>query len=583
MPTRTTPEGKPILDENAFQRLLAAAYVVQENRERVRIPLNGEAEFETSNSLTGSVSDYASTLAEIIETQHQILVQRLDLNDASGMIVEQLHRLTGASGAAFGLLDHEHLVYRAVSGAAVAELGSALPRQESISINTLQQGIAVRCANVEDGESPNVALAKHSGAGSFLSVPVFQDDHVAGALELLFAKTDGFGEEDVRTCHLMAGVVTEALTRDADEHWKRNLEADRVSMLQALEKLQPQLDRLAKDAATQKDSELAPAAEKLPAKPKASPERDLAPAVAEATKTPSPRVVITSDHCARCGNAMAPQEVYCGACGTLRDRTPVAPKGVPSEPGAPMIAPSAAGAVHPEDIPPATRALEPIELPEEILALTREEPDFGETPADTADSLLKLLPPESWEGDVVPVNSDSETTRQVDQQADPWTSAAKTGDWLRSIARQPAGPSWMEWIREHRGDIALAVAILLVLLALLWNRPKSATAALHSANPETSAKQSTVGAGESEPEGENGTELPLWQRALISVGLAEAPQTPVRARPPGNPEVRVWVDLHSALYHCPNSELYGKGTGKYVTQREAQADRFDPASGNACE
>jgi putative methionine-R-sulfoxide reductase with GAF domain len=575
MPTRTTSEGKPILDEPAFQRLLAAAYVVQENRQRQRIPLGSDSE-ETfnENELSSAASDYARTLAEIIETQHQILVQRLDLNDASGMIVEQLQRLTGASGAAFGLLDHEHLVYRAVSGATVAELGSALPSSQSISANTLQQGIAVRCANVDAADSGNTALAKRARAGSFVSVPVFQDDRVAGALELLFAKRDGFQEDDVRTCHLMAGVVTEALTRDADEHWKRNLEADRVSMLQALEKLQPQLDRLAKDAAATKNSQPVTAVETTASTPKA-PQKNPASPQAE-TKAPSPRVVITSDHCARCGNAMAAQEVYCGACGTLRDRMPVEKKEVPPEQAALKNAP-VSGEAHPEDIPPATRALEPIELPEEILALIREEPEFGETSASPADDLLKLLPPESWESETLPEKSESASEAATDPEAGAWTSAAKTGDWLRSIARQPTGPAWVEWIREHRGDIALVVAVLLVLLALLWNRPKSATAALRPTSA-TMTTETTANDGETAD-----SDLPFWERALISLGLAETPQTPVRARPLGNPEVRVWVDLHSALYHCPGTEPYGKGTGKYVTQREAQADRFDPASGKACE
>ena len=52
----------------------------------------------------------------------------------------------------------------------------------------------------------------------------------------------------------------------------------------------------------------------------------------------------------------------------------------------------------------------------------------------------------------------------------------------------------------------------------------------------------------------------------------------------GNPETRVWVDIHTALYYCPGADSYGKTPrGRYTKQRDAQMDRFEPAGGKACE
>jgi hypothetical protein len=63
--------------------------------------------------------------------------------------------------------------------------------------------------------------------------------------------------------------------------------------------------------------------------------------------------------------------------------------------------------------------------------------------------------------------------------------------------------------------------------------------------------------------------------------LAEAPEEPEYK---GNPDTPVWVDLHTALYYCPGSDLYGKtAKGKLSTQREAQLDQFEPASRKACD
>jgi hypothetical protein len=45
----------------------------------------------------------------------------------------------------------------------------------------------------------------------------------------------------------------------------------------------------------------------------------------------------------------------------------------------------------------------------------------------------------------------------------------------------------------------------------------------------------------------------------------------------GKPDVKVWADLHTALYYCPGSKQYGHtAKGKYMTQKEAQDSNFEP-------
>ena len=51
----------------------------------------------------------------------------------------------------------------------------------------------------------------------------------------------------------------------------------------------------------------------------------------------------------------------------------------------------------------------------------------------------------------------------------------------------------------------------------------------------------------------------------------------------GNLNVLVWVNTNSGVYHCPNTRWYGKTkSGKYMTQKEAQAKGYRPAYGIAC-
>ncbi len=110
-------------------------------------------------------------------------------------------------------------------------------------------------------------------------------------------------------------------------------------------------------------------------------------------------------------------------------------------------------------------------------------------------------------------------------------------------------------ISFHRANLYLAAAILVALLALMW--------------PAATVPRRAV--------------LRPWQRALITLGIAEAP-APVVHLQGGDPNIEVWVDPHTALYYCPGEEQYGKTPdGRFSSQREAQMERFDPAGRSACD
>jgi len=113
---------------------------------------------------------------------------------------------------------------------------------------------------------------------------------------------------------------------------------------------------------------------------------------------------------------------------------------------------------------------------------------------------------------------------------------------------------WHVKLRFHRADLYLGVAVFVAALALLW--PAAAA-------PRPGA-------------------LGPWERALVTLGIAEAPEPVVHLR--GDPGLAVWVDPHTALYYCPGEEQYGKtADGRFSPQREAQMDRFEPAGRSACE
>ena len=55
------------------------------------------------------------------------------------------------------------------------------------------------------------------------------------------------------------------------------------------------------------------------------------------------------------------------------------------------------------------------------------------------------------------------------------------------------------------------------------------------------------------------------------------------AKDMGKPDIKVWADLHTALYFCPGAKQYGHTSkGKYMTQKDAQDSNFESALRMPC-
>jgi hypothetical protein len=109
-------------------------------------------------------------------------------------------------------------------------------------------------------------------------------------------------------------------------------------------------------------------------------------------------------------------------------------------------------------------------------------------------------------------------------------------------------------LRFQRADLYLGLSVFIAAIALLW--PSAASNRAPS--------------------------LSLWERALVTLGIAEAPAPVVHLQ--GDPSVNVWVDPHTALYYCQGDEPFQKTPdGRLSSQREAQIDRFEPAGRIPCE
>ncbi len=214
-PSIISEREKPALDETTFQQLLEAAHVLQEQKA-----------VEVANRPRPNP---AEALAQIVETQEFLRSQTVDLQGAANVIVERLQKITHATGVAVAVVRENRLEYCAATGDASSLAGSSLPLDSSLS----SDGRLTTEFSREHGSKPSIAL------------PLHHEGNLAGLLEIRFADADSIQEPEMRSCQLIAGLMTEAIARAADKEWRQTLAAERAAMLEALERIKPQLERLA--------------------------------------------------------------------------------------------------------------------------------------------------------------------------------------------------------------------------------------------------------------------------------------------------------------------------------------------------
>lgn len=509
---------KPFLDEDAFQQLLAAAYVLQQQNDFEKL------QQRLAPSLPKPRANPEKTLAVIAETQHLLRTQSYDRTAAANLIAERLQKIIHAQGVAIALAHDDKMEYCAALGSTSSLAGSSIPLPA-------ESGDVPSATDADPAISWKAALAWDQPAGEHNSIalPLRFDGKVAGILEVRFKNADAINQHEVHICQLMAGLMIEALARSADLEWKQALAAERANMVEALERIQPQLERLAAktpDATASNSTESA--STETPAQLQ---EELLAPHPAQA-----------ADLCYECGYKFGPGERFCGKCGKPRP-TNSALKNLQDTTSSGAIIQRGAGANGRSSS--ATAQLH------SAAGFQPGEP----TDADTAgDEALALVPAE--EDLDTSARTKPLTIRGFNYETDsPWSSSRKTRLWLESL--QPDTPA-RRWIDRYRANLYVVVAVALLMIAI-WGIRSPVPAPSKNPPPPT---------------------LSLFDEILVDLGVAEAPPAPVYS---GNPSAQVWVDMHTALYYCAGSDLYGKTPGgKYTTQRDAQLDQFQPAAQHTC-
>lgn len=599
---------KAAFDEQTLARVLEAAYVLQEHnrgwRPQQASPLEDSARPDTlehSDAAAASIPrmaaletparstpakpaaspDFTRVLSQIVETQQRIQAEHLDMEQALPLIAEQAMRIAQAEGAGIGILENGKVRYRAGAGTMALAVGSEVLMEKALCAACLRIGQVIRCGTVNLEFLVDADECARRGIESLIAAPVYQAGSVAGALELYYANPQSFTEPDVHACQLMAGLVGEVLARSEGLASKKSLAAERAAMREALEKLKPNLEALVEPNRAQEFSS-------APSPP---------PAI---SPNPIPTHLVTS-FCGKCGNALLPEEQFCGKCGIPRsseqpqgssmqskvallwqmqeEKNKTGSHNASNGTSHPAASAGPFGPFTPEDLSEtgAPELHAPFAWPEhEGLFASKGESraNEGESASHIAEAHDALEAHDLFEED----RNESqavETTHPVLSEAalvkvpprPNWTSAAAAREFLERVSRQNRNNAVVRFLKMRRGDVYLALAIILAACVIRWG-VWSDKPAMEPATPVAASHHSVY------------ADLSFFDRMLIKLGLADPPDPPVYR---GNPDTKVWVDVPTALYYCPGADLYGKTPkGKMTTQRDAQLDQFEPAYRKAC-
>ncbi len=587
----TDQNHKPVLDEQTFEKLLEAAFVMQEHNREMR---SREQDLESQRELIWEEgpakppqqkgksdsdesarvnSDYTLTLAEIVEAQHQIQMRHLELDKAMAVVAERVTGITGASGAAIGIVEGKTVHYRAGAGAPALPLGSEVPLATAICQANVRTGQVIRTEDVNTEFLFDPEPCHQRGILSLVSVPIYHDGSIVGALELYFDKIHGYAEQDIHTCQLMAGLVTEAIGRDAESKLKKSMAAERSTMLAAIERLQPNLAAWAEDAT----------------------------ATAANASADTNTAIASKFLCWKCGSTMVEEEQFCGKCGAPRASDAIPPSMLSElasvwqtrqSQEAFADAPSDSISLATETLRPVAPhkpasepegdetgdSLEPFMVPELETSEPLSDRSFSASAnEDTIAESLSFEPRLGEDKDENGDNIEAASTALVRPRHEDivWSSAARARDFLESLSATRTPGALARFWRSRRGDFYLAVAVILVVVVIRWGIWANPSVGATGRGAAVSGSVNRV--KPSAPD----ADLSGFDKLLIGLGLAEAPAAPQYK---GNPDTQVWVDLQTALYYCPGADLYGKtAKGKLTSQRDAQLDQFEPADRKPCD
>jgi putative methionine-R-sulfoxide reductase with GAF domain len=139
-----------------------------------------------------------------------------DLSATLRLLAERAQYITGASGAAIALRNHEEMVCRASAGAKAPEVGAQLQVNSGLSGESVRTQQTLRCDDAFTDERVNRESCEALGIRSVVVMPLIRGGEVIGVFELFSDKAHVFEARDITALERMGAMVHTALDQSAE-------------------------------------------------------------------------------------------------------------------------------------------------------------------------------------------------------------------------------------------------------------------------------------------------------------------------------------------------------------------------------
>jgi len=477
--------------------------------------------------------DAAWIFAQITETETLVRHGNLDFAQAAKLVGERLCKMTGAVSVSVCLLKNDSAECVAETGVGAKKQGQSIAASSIAATERLKNGRQFQSLDAQADSRIDSELCRELAVRSLLAVPIQRSDETAGLIEIRWGLTDALHECDVRTCRLMTNLLAEMLGRE-------NLSTAQPSqaLVLAHEPEDPEHDETTSQPADLSDVNESSGEQ---------PEQDLA------------------SHCRVCGRAFSADEAFCGNCSLPRVAATTSSDGLQSKWASMWFMQQAQDTLQERRTVASKFSPSPVLKPS---ASTR-------------------LPPAATDELAVPPPARRSTEYAAAKRDPLFFTAERVATEERVITEEPAHLTGVpeprilldESPRESSSDYLSSILARLRLLLALRVRISRKTAVLGMFSMVAVLLLATWLSWATR----SASQLTWFESLLVDLGLAEIQPRPAIVYA-GSPNVRVWEDVHTALYYCPDSDLYGKTPGgRFTTQRAAQEDQFEPATRVACQ
>jgi diguanylate cyclase (GGDEF)-like protein len=157
----------------------------------------------------------ARTLA-IIETQSAIAATSPTLDGGIALVVSRARQITGAAAGVAQLNDGDEMVYHVVSGTAEPFAGMRLDGRATLAGRCVLRNEVLLCHDAKDDRRVDADACLTLGARSILCAPLSHGERIVGVLEVHDPNSYAFGEEDVTTLRVLAGIIATAMAHTGE-------------------------------------------------------------------------------------------------------------------------------------------------------------------------------------------------------------------------------------------------------------------------------------------------------------------------------------------------------------------------------